>query len=49
MFKYLQRKPFVNENCNLGKAFNEEVPNTKSGWLTKMRHILDSYGMNNLS
>ena len=31
MFKYLQRKPFVNENCNLGKAFNKEVvPNKKS-------------------
>ena len=48
MFKYLQRKTFVNENCNLGKAFNKEVvPNKKSGWSIKMRHILDSYGMTN--
>ena len=48
MFKYLQRKPFANENCNLGKAFNKEVvPNKKSGWSIKMRHILDSYGMTN--
>ena len=47
MFKYLQRKPFMKENCSLGKAFHEEVPNKEPSWLRKMRHILDSYGMSN--
>ena len=36
------------ENCNLRKAFNEELANKESGWLTKMRQLLDSYRMSNL-
>ena len=48
LFKYLQRIPFVKEDCCLRKAFNEELSNKESGWVTKMRHLLDSYGMSNL-
>ena len=47
-FKYLQRIPFLKEDCFLRKAFNEELANKESGWVTKMRHLLDSYGMSNL-
>ena len=32
----------------LRKAFNEELANKESEWVTKMRHLLDSYGMSNL-
>lgn len=38
----------MKENCNLRKAFNEELANKESGWLTKMRQLLDSYRMSNL-
>ena len=48
LFKYLQRIPFMKEGCYLRKTFNEELANKKSGWVIKMRHLLDSYGMSNL-
>ena len=48
LFKYVKRIPFVKEDCYLRKAFNEELANKESGWVTKMRHLLDSYGMSNL-
>ena len=48
LFKYLQRIPFVKEDCRLCKAFNEELANKESGWVIKMRHLLDSYGISNL-
>ena len=48
LFKYLQRIPFVKEDSYLRKAFNEELANKESGWVTKMRHLLDSHGMSNL-
>ena len=48
LFKYLQRIPFRKEDCYLRKAFNEELVNKESGWVTKMRHLLDSHGMSNL-
>ena len=48
LFKYLQRILFVKEDCYLRKAFNEELANKESGWVTKARHLLDSYGMSNL-
>ena len=48
LFKYVKRIPFVKEDCYLRKAFNEELSNKESGWVTKMRHLLDSYGMSNL-
>ena len=48
LFKYLQRIPFVKEDGYLRKAFNEELANKESGWVTKTRHLLDSYGMSNL-
>ena len=48
LFKYLQRIPFVKEDCYLRKAFNEELANKESGWVRKMRQLLDSYGMSNL-
>ena len=38
----------MKEDCNLRKAFNEEVANKESGWLTKMRHILETYRLSNL-
>ena len=38
----------MKEDCYLRKAFNEELANKESGWVTKMRHLLDSYGMSNL-
>ena len=44
MFKNLS----VKEDCKLRKAFNEEVANKESGWLTKMRHFLESYRISNL-
>ena len=47
LFKYLQIIPFVKEDCYLPKAFNEELANKESGWVTKIRHLLDSYGMSN--
>ena len=31
LFKYLQRIPFVKEDCYLRKAFNEELANKESG------------------
>ena len=31
LFKYLQRMPFVKEDCYLDQAFNEELVNIKSG------------------
>ena len=40
--------PFVKEDFYLRQAFNEELVNIKSGQVTKMRHLLDSYGMSNL-
>ena len=48
LFKYLQRIPSVKEDCYLHKAFNEELANKESWWVTKMRHLLDSYSMYNL-
>ena len=48
LFKNLHRIPFVKEDCYLRKAFNEELSNKESGWVTKMRHLLDSYSMSNL-
>ena len=42
------RKPSAKEDCNLRKAFNEEVDNKESGWLTKMRHLLETYRISNL-
>ena len=48
LFKYLQRIPFLKEDCYLPEAFNEELASKESGWMTKMRHLLDSYGMSNL-
>ena len=44
MFKNLS----VKEDCKLRKAFNEEVANKELGWLTKMRHFLESYRISNL-
>ena len=38
----------MKEDCNLRKAFNEELANKESCLLTKMRHLLDSYRMSNL-
>ena len=35
LLKYLQRIPFVKEDCYLHKAFNEELANKESGWVTK--------------
>ena len=46
--KYLQRIPFVKGDCYLRKAFNEELANKESAWVTKMRHLLECYGMSNL-
>ena len=40
--------PFVKDDCYLRKAFNEKLANKQSGWVTKMRHQLDSYGMSYL-
>ena len=40
--------PFVKDDCYLRKAFNEKLANKQSGWVTKMRHQLDSYGMPHL-
>ena len=48
LFKYLQRIPFVKEDSYLRKSFNEELANKESGWVRKMRQLLDSYGMSNL-
>ena len=48
LFQYLQRFPFVKEDCYLRKAFNVELANKEPRWVTKMRHLLDSYGMSNL-
>ena len=48
LFKYLQRIPFAKEDCYLRKAFNKELANKESGWVTKMRHLLGSYSMSNL-
>ena len=59
LFKYLQKLSFVKQDCYLRKAFNdeqgcylrkafnEELANKGSGWVTKRRHLLDSYGMYN--
>ena len=48
LFKYLQRIPFVKGDCYLRKAFNEELANKESAWVTKMRHLLECYGMSSL-
>ena len=48
LFKYLPRIPFVKEDYYLRKSFNEELANKKSGWVTKMRNLLGSYGVSNL-
>ena len=47
LLKSLQRIPFVKEDYYLREAFNEELAK-ESGWVTKMRHQLNSYGMSNL-
>ena len=39
----------MKEGCYLCKAFNEELTNKESGWVTKMRHLLDSYDISNLA
>ena len=44
MFKNLS----VKEDCKLRKAFNEEVANKESGWLTKMRHRISNLILNTL-
>ena len=38
----------MKEDSYLRKAFNEELANKESGWVTKMRQLLDSYSMSNL-
>ena len=48
LFKYLPRITFVKEDCYLRKAFNEELANKESDWVTKMRRLLGSYGISNL-
>ena len=48
MLKYLEGIPFVKKDCYLSKAFNEELTNKESGWVTKVRHLLDTYAMSNL-
>ena len=48
MFKYLQRLPFLKKNIYLGKAINEEVKITNSGWIANLKYIIDSYGSSNL-
>ena len=45
LLKYLQEIPSVKKDCYLSKAFNEELTNKESGWVTKVRHLLDSYAM----
>ena len=48
MFKYLEGIASVKKDCYLSKAFNEDLTNKESGWVTKVRHLLDSYAMSNL-
>ena len=49
LFKYLQRIPLLKEDCYLRKYFNEELASKESAWVTKMRHLLNSYDdMSNL-
>ena len=38
----------MKEDCYLRKAFNEELAKNESGWVRRMRRLLDSYGMSNL-
>ena len=38
----------MKEDCNLIKAFNEEVANKESSWLTKMRHRISNLILNTL-
>ena len=38
----------MKEDCYLRKDVKEELANNESGWVTKMRSLLDSYGMSNL-
>ena len=38
----------MKEDCNLTKAFNEEVANKESSWLTKMRHRVSNLISNKL-
>ena len=38
----------MKEDCNLTKAFNEEVANKESSWLTKMRHCVSNLISNKL-
>ena len=40
--------PFVKEDCYLRKDAKEELANKESGWVTKIRHLLNSYGISNL-
>ena len=47
MFKYLQRLPFLKKNIYLGKAINEEVKITNSGWIANLKYIIDSYRSSN--
>ena len=48
LLKYLQRIPLVKEDWYLRKAFNDELAHEESGWVTKMKHLRDSYVMSNL-
>ena len=38
----------MKEDCYLCNAFNEKLANDESGWVTKMRQIVDPYSMSNL-
>ena len=38
----------MKEDCYLRKDVKEELANKESGWVTKMRSLLDTYGMSNL-
>ena len=38
----------MKEDCYLRKDVKEELANNESGWVKKMRNLLDSYGMSNL-
>ena len=39
----------MKEDCNLIKAFNEEVANKESSWLAKMRHRISNLILNTLN
>ena len=38
----------MKEDCYLRKDVKEDLANKESGWVTKMRSLLDSYGMSSL-